>query len=222
MLHELELMRLPLYFKQLVGNGNTIMHSQPLQDMSKISVSHSDEDDVTAISNHVMRSDILYSGETDTPLRLLDFGVIRPIKDWDKKVLDSFDPICYRGEQRNHREQLLAENTEQWGNDLHCCIYYSHQARCYHASWSDEDKDEYDDWVGDDWEGMEPLNGIGNFKVGLLLDLNSGTLSVFKDGRMLGMMKDGLTGACCWYFCGCKVACTVKIKREMPPLTRND
>ena len=31
MLHELELMRLPLYFKQLIGNNEWINYSQPLQ-----------------------------------------------------------------------------------------------------------------------------------------------------------------------------------------------
>ena len=58
---------------------------------------------------------------------------------------------------------------------------------------------------------------MGNYKVGLMLDLNSGTLSVFKDGRMLGVMKEGLTGAYCWYVCGIGITCTVKIERGCRP-----
>ena len=114
MLRELELMRLPLYFKQLIGDGDVIKYSQPLQDMSTISVSCSDDEYVTAISNHVMRTGKHYvtfcvRGVTDHSH--LDFGVIRPIKDWDKKGLDSFDPICYyRRQSQTPRAAFGREN----------------------------------------------------------------------------------------------------------------
>ena len=107
---------------------------------------------------------------------------------------------------------------------MHCCSYQSYEGRCFYANWCDEDKDTGDGWLGDDWEGMEPLAwreehfvDIDKFKVGLLLDLNSGRLSVFKDGRMLGVMKEGLNGAYCWYFCRQVNPCEVKIERGMPP-----
>ena len=32
----------------------------------------------------------------------------------------------------------------------------------------------------------------------MLLDLDEGTLSVYKDGRKLGVMKSGLAGQYCW------------------------
>ena len=126
-LRELGLMRLPLYFKQLVGSGNVI--SYPHQDMSIVSMSCDGGDEVTAISNHVMRSGKHYvtfcvcglAVDVTDPSNL-DFGVARPIKDWDKKGLDSFDPTCYNRDYHKHREQLLAERTEQWGNDLHLLL----------------------------------------------------------------------------------------------------
>jgi len=221
MLHELEQMRLPLYFKQLVGNDNVI--SYPHQDMSTISVSYCDINNVTAISNHAMRTGKHYVtfcvSWTEGPYQL-DFGVIRPVKDWDKEGLRSFDPLCYLRRHHEHREQLLAEKTEKWGNDLHCCSYNTFDGKCFHASWCDEDKDAGDNWGGDEWEGMEPLEPAGdmdNVKLGLLLDLNIGTLTVFKDGRMLGVMKEGLTGAYCWYVCGIMIKSEVKIERGMPP-----
>jgi hypothetical protein len=34
--------------------------------------------------------------------------------------------------------------------------------------------------------------------VGLLLDLNAGTLSVFKNDELLGEMRAGLSGPYCW------------------------
>ncbi|EJK61552.1 hypothetical protein THAOC_17941 [Thalassiosira oceanica] len=155
---------------------------------------------------------------------LLDFGVVRPIKDLDKICHGSFDPLCWHRHDHKHREQLLAEKTDEWGNDLHCCCFESERGRCFCADWSDEDHGagDDDDWVGDGWDGMEPLNGIGDCTVGLLLDLNRGTLSVFKDDRMLGVMKEGLTGAYCWYVCCTEATCEVEIERGMPPLTRND
>ena len=227
MLRELEQMRLPLYFKQLIGDGNAIRYPQP-DDKSTISVTCYGDEYVTAISNHVMMTGRHYvtfclCGVDD--LGLLDFGVIRPIKDWNKKSLRSFDPTCYLRRHHEHREPMLAERTEEWGNDLHCCSYQSSRGKCYHANWCDEDKGAGDRWLGDEWEGMEPLEPVGdmnNVKLGILLDLNSGTLTVFKDGRMLGVMKNGLTGAYCWYICGYAVTCEVKIERGMQPGTRND
>lgn len=35
-------------------------------------------------------------------------------------------------------------------------------------------------------------------ELGLLLDLDEGTLSVYKNGRKLGIMKRGLAGEYCW------------------------
>ena len=227
-LRELEMMRLPLYFKQLIGSGNAI---RPHHGMSIVSMSCDGGNEVTAISNHVMRTGKHYvtfhisetAGRLADPY-YLDFGVIRPVKDWDKKGLDSFEPTCYYDvsfdDCENYREQLLAEKTDEWGNDLHCCCFDSDDGRCYFASWNDEDKTEKDDWNGDDWEGSEPFNAIGNCTVGLLLNLDSGTLSVFKDGRELGIMKGGLAGAYCWYVCGLVITSDVKIERGMPPVTR--
>jgi len=233
LLHALELMRLPLHFKQLIGDGHAIdghaiSYPRPGdKSIVSLSASFSGVEYVTAIGNYVMRTGKHYvtfclSGATG--LDNLDFGVIRPIKDWDKKCIDSFDPMCCDPDQHQYRKPLLAERTEDWGNEVHCCFYNSHEGKCFHANWSDEDQ-----CRGDEWEGMEPLaqtgqpiGDMGNFKVGLLLDLNSGTLSVFKDGRKLGVMKEGLTGAYCWCFYGHAVTCEVKIERGMPPATRND
>jgi len=34
--------------------------------------------------------------------------------------------------------------------------------------------------------------------LGMLLDLDSGTLSLYQNGRKLGTLKDGLVGEYCW------------------------
>ena len=104
---------------------------------------------------------------------------------------------------------------------MHSCCYHSGGGGCFFADWNDEDKDEDDNWNGDEWEGMEPCVVLDNLAVGLLLDLDAGTLSVFKDGRELGVMKEGLAGAYCWYvywyITRHNGKCSIDIKRGMPP-----
>ena len=57
------------------------------------------------------------------------------------------------------------------------------------------------DWGGgstdrEPWDGMERVSG--SCKIGMLLDLDEGTLSVYKNERKLGVMKRGLAGHYCW------------------------
>ena len=47
------------------------------------------------------------------------------------------------------------------------------------------------------WEGME-VTHEAEFKIGLTLDLDAGTLDVYKNGRRLGTMKSRLNGEYCW------------------------
>ena len=53
--------------------------------------------------------------------------------------------------------------------------------------------------------------------MGLLLDLEEGTLTVYKNGRRLGVMMEGLSGEYCWYTTiGSSI--TVSIERgALPP-----
>ena len=224
MLRELEIMRSPLYFKQLIGSADLIGYSQP-EDKSNITLQpRSRTHRATAISNQEMRTGRHYvtfhvTGVEGSPI-YLEFGVIRPIKDLDKKGLRDFDPLCYEKDQHEYRKLLLAEKTDEWGDDLHICSYDSGEGSCYFANWNDDDKDEDDGWTGEEWEGREPAPVVNNLAVGLLLDLDAGTLSVFKDGKKLGVMKEGLTGAYCWYVYRFIVRnsgkCSIDIERGMP------
>ena len=61
--------------------------------------------------------------------------------------------------------------------------------RCYWSDLSDH---------GDaEWEEAERFHKAGI--VGLLLDLDEGTLAVYKNRRRLGVTKSGLCGEYCWY-----------------------
>lgn len=48
------------------------------------------------------------------------------------------------------------------------------------------------------WAGQEPTVDDTSFKIGLALDLDKGTLDVYKNDRRLGTMKNGLVGEYCW------------------------
>jgi hypothetical protein len=50
-----------------------------------------------------------------------------------------------------------------------------------------------------DWEGEdEETRGEASFKIGMVLDLDEGTLDVYKNDRRLGTLRSGLVGEYCW------------------------
>lgn len=89
---------------------------------------------------------------------------------------------------------FLVERTPEWGeSDIHCCLYYDFTGCC-----------EYSDWKKypggpkkKQWEGQKGFD-IYDGELGLLLDLDEGTLSVYKNGVRLGTMMDGLSGEYTW------------------------
>ena len=105
-------------------------------------------------------------------------------------------------------EKLRSQRTAKWGeSNVHCCSYFCNGGRCYWTDWHNED--DYSDW-----QGQESLPGSGT--IGLLLDLDEGTLSMFVNGRRLGVMKEGLGGEYCW-FVATRFACTISISRCRAP-----
>jgi len=91
---------------------------------------------------------------------------------------------------RNSDTELLQERNERWGDgNVHYCTYFISDGSCV---WSD--------FAGDIEVGTD-LNVPGVERsnvVGMLLDLDEGTLAVYVNGRRQGVIKDGLTGDYCW------------------------
>ena len=130
----------------------------------------------------------------------VEFGIIRPVPDrlWrggpscGGNRQRPFDPFqC----SRERREELLSSRTAGWGaSDVHCCTYHTSSGFCYSATWSSTVADGSSHH---NWQGREALEG--QVKVaGLLLDLDEGTLVVYKNRRRLGVMQRGLSGEYCW------------------------
>ena len=61
------------------------------------------------------------------------------------------------------------------------------------------------------WEGRGDYDS-DCITLGILLDLDEGTLSVYQNGRRVGTLKDGLAGEYCW-IAGFFSECDVSIQR---------
>ena len=211
----LESLRQPLRFDELVGYGLS-SQDHPARVTHAGGVGYS-----SAMSGHVMRGGrhfvefAITNDEGDIAGRqYINLGVIRPVSltndidleaDWRRgvyplNVSSSFRPAI--------SEKLRSQRTAKWGDsNIHCCSYYYGSGHCYWTDW-DNEKD------SSDWQGRERSGGSGT--IGLLLDLNEGTLSVFKNGRCLGTMKDGLGGEYVW-FLSVYSTCTISMSEGRAP-----
>jgi len=148
-----------------------------------------------AICNHVMRAGRHYTTFTsrgDAALLLKYVGITRPLPNWDKKGLTSFfleDPDNF--------EEFQRERTERWSGDVNYCgiTLCNHVALTY----------DWGSWRPNGLIGAAGMIGDGSHccisgdKIGLLLDLDAGTLTIYKNGERLGTAKDGLAGEYCWF-----------------------
>ena len=120
-------------------------------------------------------------------------GIIRPLKNWDKKGLECFDP-----RDRDHFDELQQERTERWGDssniDLCRLTVGAFSNVVLTCSWSRTNYTEHS------WEGQHQQFVSGD-RIGMLLNLDSGTLTVYKNGVRIGTIPTvRLSGEYCW--CG--------------------
>ena len=107
---------------------------------------------------------------------------------------------------------MRSQRTAKWGDSVHCCGYYCYDGYCFWNDWNNESGFQ-------EWQGSEGLGGIDG-TIGLLLDLNEGTLSVFKNGRRLGVMKDGLGGEYVWFvsvYSGHTISVSISMFKGLAP-----
>ena len=154
-------------------------------------------------SNYVMVSGIHYA-EFHIAEGMPNIGIVRPMPNLDsaRYADDDFSFL-------QTRDDFLAARTDEWGDgNVHACEYYCGNGRMGWTNWSSEEQ------LGAVWEGMEGCSDGDT--LGMLLNLNEGTLTVYKNNRRLGVMKDGLSGSYCW-FVSPGGSTVVAIKRGEPP-----
>ena len=145
----------------------------------------------TAFSNNIMKAGRHYV-LFDASERAFLAGVMRPgilrsrTSDNNPIQRDFFNHQKYF-----QSKESLIYNTN---NSIHSCMYYGSDGACYSCHWH---KGNVDNSTRDiTWRGsFIPIIGC---KLGMLLDLDEGTLSVYKDGLSLGVMERGLVGHYCW------------------------
>ncbi|EJK70971.1 hypothetical protein THAOC_07628, partial [Thalassiosira oceanica] len=190
----LMMLRSKLTFDQLVGSN--IKHGEERSIIRAAGQYHTSS---ALCSNQVMRSGrhfVLFTGDGN-------FGVVRPVQinrsDFGEDELKSFYPVMGR-----FWEYLLGQRTTRWtDSNVHfCCV-----SIIGNSFWCD-------------WTSSNPPMRIGglqsNAPIGLLLDLDEGTLSMYQNGQRLATLKDGLSGEYCWY-ADVSGAATISIERGLAP-----
>ncbi|EJK58696.1 hypothetical protein THAOC_21160 [Thalassiosira oceanica] len=109
---------------------------------------------------------------------------------------------------------FLAQRSDDWGDsNVHECDFSCEEGTLSFTAWEENATDEISNY---DWDGMEPCQSGDT--VGMLLNFNEGTLTVYRNNRRLGVLKDGLSGPYCWYVNLLKrSADAVSIKRGTHP-----
>jgi len=204
--HYLQLMIAPLAFDQLVGTE--YVNEEDKSCVRSVNIAWG-----TAFSNNVLRAGkhyVSFTSNCNTSANFIMVGVMRP----GQANHLACGNAAYSDFYRHFSRRLRYEDPNN--NKFHCCLYNALTGKCRSNNWKEsqvvninEDKET--------WEGMESMSPGDN--IGMLLDLDEGTLSVYRNGRKLGVMRRGLAGQYCWVVSLCKPAGQVTIKRgKIPPI----
>eukprot|EP00985_Skeletonema_marinoi_P031079 scaffold35914_cov153-Skeletonema_marinoi.AAC.2 len=139
-------------------------------------------------------------GEDDFRYLYCRLGIMRPIgvdmrrhswKSWCCMYDQLIAGLFLEGSFAEHYR------TDAWGEgDIHCCLYYDFEGTCEWSNWDSKNEGITTDQR---WDGMIGGSYVHDTReYGLLLDLDAGTLSMYKDDKYLGVMMRGLTGEYCW------------------------
>ena len=215
--HYLQLLREPLTFDQLVGGAKYV------NDFDKSCVRHSELGNVwqTAFSSNIMRAGKHYATFETFCSNWLQrviilAGVMRP----GQANRYTHDAPVHKGFFQNFSRNRFGEGVSN--NNVQCCVYSVHNGDCHSSDWKGGE------CTKESWEGMENMAG-GRYwdgterltygdELGLLLDLDEGTLSVYKNGQKLGVMKRGLAGPYCWSASMYKWMQVIIKRGTIPPL----
>ncbi|EJK51083.1 hypothetical protein THAOC_29781 [Thalassiosira oceanica] len=165
--------------------GGVIEHRRN-GDKSAVCATGGDYDRSVAVSSsYVMKSGAHYAEFLITGEPYI--GIVRPMPGLDagayRNGFDFFEGRFYT--------DFLAQRSDDWGDSkVHACEF-----SCYDGEmgWTDWDNFETDI----EWEGRESCRSGDT--VGMLLNLDEGTLTVYRNNRRLGVMKTGLSGPYCWH-----------------------
>ncbi|EJK61105.1 hypothetical protein THAOC_18459 [Thalassiosira oceanica] len=192
--HHLLMLRSKLSFDQLAGNY--IQHGE--EESTIRTIPGQNWFSSALCSNHVMRSGKHFAVFTGYGI----FGVVRPVQirisDFVEGELKAFSPSL-----NEFWDYLIGQRTARWtASNVHCCRV-SKAGNFFWYNWADS-------------QPRMIIDGFqSNAPIGLLLDLDEGTLSIYQNGQRVATLKDGLSGEYCWY--ASVYNSTISIKRGLPP-----
>lgn len=199
--HYLQFTRGPLTFDQLVGG----IEYANIDDKS--CVKHRGQNGSfsweTALSNNILRSGkhyVTFELSSSSSTVTAHLGVMRP----GQANQNAKEHPTHSKFFDNFSQRLGGDNNN---NNIQCCMYDTINGLCYSRKGCTD---------CDPWDGTEVEEVFPGDEIGMLLDLDEGSLSVYKNGRNLGVMKRGLAGEYCWIASMSKGA-QVTIKRGTVP-----
>ena len=177
---------------------------------------------VSALGNEVMKTGKHYvtfkrvGSSYVLPPAEENVGVIRPIdlSKVDLKQGEEGQEAFLPFQERHYPSLADGNKTDGWGTGgkVDYCFLHPNTGWCFHGYWNDPSPPKsMSDNVLKEWPGKERFKMLdmswagpdhehkGGEECGLLLDLDEGTLSVYKSGKRLGVMMEGLTGEYCWF-----------------------
>jgi len=207
--HYLQLLRAPLTFDQLA-------HAQYVNSEDKSCVKYNTSAPkiwlwATALSNNILRAgkhyatfDVQSSSQRGVMVLV---GVMRPGQVNQNASGTPVDKNFYQNFSRYPVERFNNNN------NIQSCIYLSATGDCFTSDWKRTSGTTADII---NWDGKESITTAPN-NIGMLLDLDEGTLSVYKNGLKLGVMKRGLAGPYCWVASLDNQGAQITIKRGAIP-----
>ena len=202
---------LPLQFDKLVGRMQYISNT----DKTRVGPNDDDESEYnsTAICNNIMRAGkhcISFQVNNWDPSTNIGVscGIMRPTT----KDITSLAK-CHPAHDDLSRFSLTDYEMLHGDNNVDCCLLDTSSGfgiiRKRWKKWKESElmsmnvgkrlwarlQNNNQPWR---WEGMEDTQDALSFKIGMVLDLDEGTLDVYKNDRRLGTMKTGLVGEYCW------------------------
>ena len=201
----LQLFRLPLQFDKLVGACVDHVDSTDKTKVYAMGSIHS-----SAICSNIMRAgrhSVSFNVNNSTGRSGVTCGIMRPTTN----AITTLER-CYPTNQDLSRFSLK-DYEMLHSNNVDCCLLNPYVGngliRKRWKGWRERELMAMDDdhrlqslrqqhgITSFNWEGMEETEEV-SFKIGLELNLDEGTLDVYKNDRFLGTMISGLVGEYCW------------------------
>ena len=157
-----------------------------------------------AIGNEVMKAGKHYvtfkrvGQSLMLPPARVDVGLIRPIDLLKAHLLKHDKARMFQPWNEQHYPSLSENNrTSGWGEEgkVDYCLFQTDRGSCFYGYWDNPTPTEETETLNE-WPGKDRI--LPNEDCGLLLDVDEGTLTVYKDGKRLGVIMDGLVGEFSW------------------------